>query len=316
MKRQIRQAILTAFSLLPFTCCLAGCENSKWSLLRNQKESARLPSDAPTAANLVGYLNQNAQRLQTLECRELDLDIKQKMQSWGLRGKMVCQQVPARPDAGPVHPANFRMIAESLGNRVVDLGSNEQEFWYWISKSDPPYLFHCSYQDMAKGGVRMPFPFQPEWVMEALGMAPSGPVDQFTVVPGQRGTLELVQQTVNSQGQPVKKVTVFNRQSAKVQVPAHMLRDARGREICAAYIQDVQVIQGATVPRKVVLRWPSEGLELTMRLEEVTINRALDPEQATGLFSRPAMANVQTYDLARGLDAAAGGLRPAGGFGR
>src|SRR5260370_42498277 len=104
----------------------------------------------------------------------------------------------------------FRMIADAVGSRVVDLGSNQQEFWYHISKAEPPYLFYCSYKDLAQG-VQMPFPFQPEWVMEAMGMGNYGSPEQYTLAsPSQRGTWELVQQTVNSQGQPVRKVTVFN----------------------------------------------------------------------------------------------------------
>src|SRR5437868_9241594 len=130
---------------------LGGCTNdSKWGFLRNSRDTTRLPSETPTTVQLVGYLNQNAQKVRSLECLDLDLDCHQGLQSFGLRGKLVCEQ-----------PHKFRLIADALGNRAVDMGSNDQEFWYWISKAEPPYLVHCSYEDLKRGTARMPFPFQP-----------------------------------------------------------------------------------------------------------------------------------------------------------
>ena len=38
-----------------------------------------------------------------------------------------------------------------------------------------------SYDSLAKGGVRLPFPFQPQWIMEALGMADFGTGEKFRV---------------------------------------------------------------------------------------------------------------------------------------
>src|SRR5262245_37313560 len=135
---------------------LSGCSNgSKWGGIIRGPQPAP-PAETPTAAALVDYLNRNAKQLQSLECQERDLDCRQGLQVVGLRGKMVCQR-----------PKNFRLGAQLMGSQAVDMGSNNQEFWYWISKADPPYLFHCSYGDLQRGGVRMPFPFQPEWIMEA-----------------------------------------------------------------------------------------------------------------------------------------------------
>src|SRR4029078_5880788 len=92
-------------------------------------------------------------------------------------------------------PGNFKLVASVVGNQAVDLGSNDQEFWFWISKAEPPYLFHCSYNDFARGGVRLPFPFQPEWVMEALGMAEYGSPQDYQLVCRGKAGLERVQQT-------------------------------------------------------------------------------------------------------------------------
>src|SRR4051794_3898885 len=80
---------------------LAGCSNSKWGMIRTPGPgTGPVPSETPTATVLVNYLNDNGQKIQSLECLQMDLDCKQKMQMVGLSGKMVCQK-----------PRNFRMSA-------------------------------------------------------------------------------------------------------------------------------------------------------------------------------------------------------------
>lgn len=281
-----------------------GCSDSKWAIFRNNRDETRGLGANPTTTQLVDYLNLNSQKLQSIECPYLDLDIRQGFNQFGMRGKMVCDK-----------PRNFRLIAEVAQKTEADIGSNRDEFWYWIARNDPPYLIHCSYRDLEQG-VRIPFPFQPEWVIEALGMADYGSAQQYRLN-AVRDTLELVRQ-VNSQGQTVQKVIVFNRSQAKVQVRAHILRDMRGKEICSAQILDVENINGIVVPRKIVLDYPAEKLQLKLKLfdttREVAVNRRYDANQAAALFTRPSLAGVRTFDLARDAYNPTNQVRPAGGI--
>src|SRR5262249_48093157 len=145
---------------------LSGCADSKWSIMRHSQDNVQLPAtQPPTEASLVAYLNRNAALIHALKCSDVDLDVKQGIQQWHIRAKLACQK-----------PRNFRMQAVSVTQTEADIGSNDKEFWYWIKRGDP-YLIHCSYQDLARG-VRIPFPFQPEWVMEALGMSEYDPAPQ------------------------------------------------------------------------------------------------------------------------------------------
>jgi hypothetical protein len=281
---------------------MTGCsgDGSRWGFLRNSPDQSRIPVEKPTTAQLVEYLNRNAQQLQSIECMDLELDCKVGNQPFGMQAKMACQK-----------NKNFRLIATALGNSQADMGSNDQEFWYWIAKADPPYLVYCSYADLAHG-VQLPFPFQPEWVMEALGMADYDPAGNYSLAT--RGsTFELVQQSVSAQGQPVRKVTVFNNaRDARVRVRAHLLLDDKGKEICSAYINDVQSVGGAVVPSKFILTWPAQRMELKMKLNNPVVNR-LDQARAGGLFVRPVLANVQTVDLARTQYGGTSQLSPTGG---
>jgi hypothetical protein len=235
-------------------------------------------------------MNSNAERIQSLRVDDLDMTIAHGFQHTGLRGTMVTEKAH-----------NFRLGAKVLASPVVDLGSNDHEFWYWISKADPPYQVYCSYQDLREGKAgRMPIPFQPEWVMEALGLGPYGPADKYTLEHDPQ-TLKLVEKTTSPQGTPVRKVIVFKR--APVQVPRPQVTDyllldeATNKEICAAHISEVQVDKGtgAVIPRRIELRWPAEKLRLDMRLDAAKVNVQTSPET----FTRITHPNIKSFNLGR-----------------
>lgn len=274
------------------------------------------PQDQPpTPEALVTYLNKNAAKVSALESRDLDIDAQQGKQSLpSLSGVLYCQK-----------PQNFRMKAKIFGNEEADFGSNSQEFWYYIKRDNPPYLNHCSYADLERGNVNLPFPLKPDWILETLGMsapAPMGTPEQeqarsrsLRVVMREGGKyIDLYEQTTSTQGQPVMKLTVFNNFNAyperpapnqlyKPQVAQHVLYDARQQPICLANVIDVQydAANAVMVPHKVKLEWPGMQLSLTLTLREVAVNRP--KTDAPDLFQRPK--GYRAFDLARGtLDGA------------
>ena len=274
---------------------LAGCNTTKWNMFRGTEQQRDLgPQVTPTAAALVNYLNANSDLVQSVRCDQLDLQCRQGIKPGvGATGKLVCQK-----------PLNLRMSAYVFGKQEIDLGSNSQEFWYWIARGDP-YQFHCSYKALSEGRVRqLPFPFQPDWILEAMGLARFGPADRYQVVQ-RRDTIELVERTRSPQGKPVRKVTVFRSVRAPAgspQVVAHLLLDdTTGKEICSATITHVQMVQAdrqnkVEVPRKMVLNWPDAKIQLSLTLDDVTVNGEISRPDL--LFTRRPLTNVKSFDLA------------------
>ena len=300
------RSTLAAFGLCSLFV-LSGCSNESWGFLRKAPDPGVASGPTPTATALVDYLNKNSLRINSMSCLDVDLDIQQGLQPiGGLTGKMACEQ-----------PRDFRMNASLMGNAEFELGSNNREFWYWIAKNKPPYQFYCSYDDLRTKNIQLPFPFQPEWVMETLGMAKYDPNGQYRVE--QKGDkIELIQDTTSLQGQPVRKVVVFNRERVSKgnggQIRAYLLRDMQGKEVCSAEILDVQRVGDVVVPFKVVLSWPAEKTKLTMKFNKPTVNQ-VSPEMAQSLFVRKPLKDSQPYDLARlargGMD---GQVQQAGGY--
>lgn len=301
---------MLSLSLLSLT---VGC-----SVFRTGNErhvDTRVWTGTPKAMELVDHINKNAARIQTLECTQLDVDGMAQGQKFSLSdGALACQK-PAKSGVGP----NFRLTGFVIGQREVDIGSNGEEFWYWIKRNPQPYVYHCTYTDFRSGKAQIGFPFQPEWIAEALGMGECDPSKTYEVRDGGRKEIvELVERSESPQRQPVFKVTAFHRGNGKDRGPhvvTRYLQDANGKPICIARTEDIQVdgLTGAYVPRIVRLECPMEQMQLKLTLSKVQVNGTIDAARSAALFTRQSLGTLPGYDLARGPDSPSNGIRPAGG---
>jgi hypothetical protein len=286
---------LSAFLCLAMLVPFLGCESGgKRIIFGPTPAPTPSPAGVPSAEALVEYLNDNARRIQGLRCVDVDVEASQKITSVNVRAKMMSMK-----------PRSFLMTASALGNSMLDLGSNDNEFWFWFSKAPEPYQFYCSYKDFEEGKVtRFPFPFQPDWIMESLGMGPYGPASKYTLE-HDATTLKLVEKTRTPQGMAVRKVIVIARRPVAPPQPQVqsflLLDDATGKELCSAQVQEVLIdhATGAVVPKRLELRVPSESLRLRIAFNKMEVNPQLNP----AAFQRQTMPGVQSFDLARGPNA-------------
>lgn len=281
-----------------------GCApGSRIGFMRDNSTNNRHPLERPTVASLVDALKHNSSQIKSLECNEVRLEYRQGLQSYGADAKLACQK-----------PRNFRLGVFAAASQQVDMGSNDQEFWYWIQKNDPPYVYRCSYQDFERG-VELPFPFQPEWIMEGLGMGEYGAYERYELRET-KNTWEIVEKSQNSRGQRIAKVTEFSKQN-RPQVRGFKLLDHQDREVYTARIDDTYTIGGVVVPKRVAFSWPEQKLSINMWIgrtsDHVVLNGQIPPERAGLLFSRSTLSNITTIDLAEMSRRAKGGIQPAGG---
>jgi hypothetical protein len=270
------------------------------------------PAATPTAESLVQYLNNNAKLIppdQALNCTNVTIDASADGTQFGISARMQCQA-----------PRNFLLSGVALGNPVVDIGSNNKEFWFWSKQINPPYLYHCSYDDLARG-VKVPFPFQPDMILNALGLAPYDPAKQYTVqTTDNKGHkfFELTEQARSPENKPIQKVTIFNASQVQrpdqPQVVGHILKDAQNKVICAAYVRYVQHVggeNGPIIPRIVDFNWPEQRMKMTMRIENPEFI-AMPPDKAAMRFNRQNL-HYQSFDLfTQALD---GSVQQAGATG-
>lgn len=278
---------------------LSGCD-----LFRNlRRDDPRLmpapQTAAPPATNLVNYLNENVRKVQAVQSK-VDIDARQGLKpAIGLDGILVCQK-----------PLNFRLKAKAFGKPAADLGSNSEEFWFWTNQDDPPYVNHCAHQSLGRAKYELAIPIKPEMMMAALGLAEYDERKDYTVKVKEK-TYELIEPTTDPSGKRIFRVTVFNPWQVTAPTPqviAHVLRDENGKEICAASIKEATVDQGtgAILPKVVILSWPAQKLELTLKLRDIQ-GVQIDPTRAARMFSRQDLAGFPSRDLASGRVDSPGG---------
>ncbi len=294
-----RATILLGLGLL--LTSLTGCNGTRWSFLFN-KDTTTKPGPTPngptpTVASLVDYLNENSRRLKSVRVEDVDITATQGWQSVGARAKLVAEQ-----------PRSLRLSANNpLGGPAVDLGSNDNEFWFYVMKNNPPYQFYCSYKDFEEGRVKqMPLPIQPSWVMETLGMATYGPADRYKLET-EGDSLKLVEQVRMPKGEMVRKIIVMKRNEVRApaaQVTDYILQEVQGGQIiCAAKINEVYQDRatGALFPRRMDISCPPQKTKMTMLFSNTSVGSDI-PATA---FVRQKMSGIESFNLARGaVDAA------------
>ncbi|MBX7169097.1 MAG: hypothetical protein K1X74_22365 [Pirellulales bacterium] len=194
-------------------------------------------------------------------------------------------------------PRRLRLLAETaLTGSEFDLGSNDERFWFWIRRSEPPALFTCRHDQYAASRAQQMLPIDPQWLIESLGLVhfdPSAAHAGPRSVPGGRLA---VQSNLLRGNRVLIKVTLLD--AARGLVLEQHLSDEAGNLIASAFASDHRrdPVTEVTLPHEVKLQWPSADFSLTLKVDAWTINYADDMSDA--LWSMPSDVAPQVIDLA------------------
>jgi hypothetical protein len=272
------------------------------------------PVQTVSAEQLVDYLNAQATRLNSVTYDQAVITPKQ--------GLGLVPLPSLRGDLAAVQPRNFRMRGQGGAvNAKIDLGSNPEQFWLYLDAPTARETFvFASHSDFETGRVRLPadIPFEPDWVMQALGMTTFPRDARYEVKKDERArtyTLSWPDKTPN--GVPVRKEVIFYADDAdsrrdEPQVRRHIIRDVRGNIICSADVKKAHTVSvGGSdsrsgqpyvvqYPTHIVLRWEQQRFEMDLELKGGKANPGLTDEQVRAHFSRPTNYGVQPINLAEG----------------
>ncbi len=181
---------------------------------------------------------------------------------------------------------NVRLRAGTgITGQEMDVGSNQEIFWFWVKRTDPPALFYGKYDEYPAPNIGGGLPVRPEWLTEAIGLV-SLPPHQEHQGPFRRndGLLEIRSPLIGPTG-PMTRVLILDAGSGWVQ--EIQLIDAQGQLVAAArnsdHFRDPE--SGAVLPRTTEIDWPAAGMQLTLRLGDVQVG-PLDPN--SDMWSKPS----------------------------
>lgn len=305
---------MRSLRLMLVACLLAPAVGCAWMREnmgighREPKSTGAVPK--VTADQLVGYLNAQAGRLQSLTYGDATVSAREGLLRYPtLRGNLSAAQ-----------PRNFRLTATGgLVDAKIAFGSNPEQFWVYCSAPtmQPTYVF-ASHTDFQEGKARLPgnIPFEPEWVMQALGMT-TFPTDlPYTATADERArTYILSWPDKTPSGAQVRKEIVFAADDADAgrnqpQVRKHLVRDAKGKVLCWAEVKSARTVPaGGTDPQtgrpfvvqyptEVELRWEEQKFEMTLKLDSAKVNQPMTPQDMRRQFDMPNIPGATPVDLA------------------
>jgi hypothetical protein len=283
---------------------LAGCAAGKAVGVRPDTVPLKpMNEPVPAVASLVESINRNAAPLSGLTA-STTVSVNQARFGGGVSGQLSLER-----------PRNFRLALErGLGTPVVDVGSNDDEFWVWTKDSKEKAIYVGQY---GEGGTVPPdLIFQPDWIVEALGLRPIPPDEaaQIKIARGKEpGTWILTHIRPDGHGGRLVKRTVYD--EAARHVRQHIFLGPDGQTPIAVVTPSLyktfpverldtlgSAPQQVELPQKIHLQLlasddPNDRLVMDLALRDVRINPSFTETNRAALFSVPSYSGYQVVSL-------------------
>jgi hypothetical protein len=235
---------------------------------------------------IVAAVNQNSARVQSLTVTNAAITIQDM---WGL--PILSGNIAAE------RPGRFRLTAATaVTGQELDLGSNDELFWLWVRRNQPPAVYFCRHDQFANSNIRQVMPVEPAWLLAALGMVDLDPASVFDgPLPRGDGTVELRSWLPSANG-TLQRITVIDARRAWV-VEQHVY-DQSGTQLLASAIAESHryyPIEQVSLPERVVIKLPTANLAMRINLGGVQINQ-LQGDRAQ-LWTLPTFEGYPQYNL-------------------
>ena len=311
---------LVALALV--VACVAASGASCPQVLRGYQVGVMpLPRTLPVQATLdqvIAAVHDNSQRVRSYAASQAVLAVP------GV------PRLTARVASEP--PRRFRLQARTaVTGDELDLGSNDDLFWLWIRRHQPPVMLFCRHDQYESSSARRLLPIRADWFPELLGLVQFRPEDRHEgPFPLPDGRIEIrsriapaaaaIAATTPGGAPPgaeeLVKSTILDGTTGLV-IEQHLFTVAGVRLASVRTTRHrVDAASGAALPHLVEVSWPASEVEFTLELTSITTNVPTgDPGQLWQMPAYPGYAPVDLADpsitIAPPAAAAAGG-GPAG----
>lgn len=218
--------------------------------IKPQQESVKTPE-------LIQRLNEKNARIKSISCDNVEFRIWQSGHRYKLTGKIHSEK-----------PKNFRMQIASIMGPELDIGSNDETFWYWSRRDRDAGLHWAIHADFHK--TRLKSPFNPLFLRNSFGIEPlaednvSFQENEMYLVP--------VYSMTDTRGLPIKFSVFLNKKTE--QIDGYVISDNDGKIEAACEIQQYV----GDIPVKILYNWCAEERTMQIVLHKPELNSVISPE--------------------------------------
>jgi hypothetical protein len=244
-----------------------------------------------TREQIVAAVNQNSSRVQSLSVANASITIPNMLGLPLLSGNIAAER-----------PGRFRLKAGTIAGPELDLGSNDELFWLWVRRNQPPAVYYCKHSQFANSNIRQMLPVEPSWLLAALGMVdidPSSVFDGPLPSPRGNGSVEL-RSWLPSAGGTLQRVLLIDATRAWV-LEQHIYDQAGTTLLASARAESHRYypVEQVSLPEQVSIELPTANFKLAINLGQMQINQLQGDR--TQLWSLPTVDGHPQYDLGGAL---------------
>jgi hypothetical protein len=242
---------------------------------------------------VISAVNQNAAKIVSYQSNNASINVPGMPGIPLLRGNIAAQR-----------PGRIRLQASTaLTGPEVDLGANDELFWFWVKRNQPPALYFAKHENFCGSAAQKLMPIEPQWLLDGIGFAEFRPGDHHEgPLPLGDGKVE-IKSVVNTRCGTLTKRTVVDARRAWV-LEQHVY-DGAGILVASSVAKSHQYYPeaGISLPQEVEIRIPASELSLSIHVGTVALNTLGDSPQ---LWSLPTISGAPQVDL--GTMPTAGGV--------
>jgi len=271
-------------------------------LYMNRPAGPRVLPVTPTMSDVIQVVNANTSRVQSVYTEHATIS---GPFPFSLRAKVAIER-----------PQRLHLWADTMmTGPEVDLGSNDEMFWFWAKRVPPPAVFFCRHDQFALSAARNLLPVEPEWLIDAFGLTTLDPNVQHrgpTLVGG-RIRIDSPLQTSNG---PMSKVTFLD--ESQGWVLAQHLYDSQNKLVVSAissrHWRDPAT--GIVLPTRIELQTPATAsaplFSLQLDMHDLQVNKLPPNPQLWTMPSYPGYPPMNLADPNLRIAPPGGAAVPAG----
>jgi len=233
---------------------------------------------------VIAAVNQNSARVHSYQTNNASITIPGQLSIPLLRGNLAAQR-----------PGRVRLQASTaLSGPEVDLGSNDQLFWFWVRRNEPPALYFSRHDQFVGNAAQQALPIEPQWLFDALGLVQFASTDYHEgPLPRGNGRLE-IRSVVNTRNGQITKTTVVD--ASRAWVLEQHFYNSSGTLLASTVALSHRYYPelGVSLPQQLEIRLPADELSLSIEVGSVQLNQLADNP---ALWSLPVLSGYPQIDL-------------------